>query len=900
MVHIDLGSFLKSLHSGCKRLPRAKFSLSAFALALLMALVAMIGLSPAALAQEVAEFEWVHQFGSSEGGEALGIAVDSTGVYVSGLTSGALPEQSSAGGLDAFIRKYDTEGNHQWTRQFGTPSSDYVGGIFADLTGVYVVGDTGAALPGQVYAGGTDVFIRKYDSDGNEIWTHQFGTPSTDHAFGVSGDSSGVYMVGETSGVLPGSTGAGSADAFVRKYDSDGNHLWTRQFGTSARDEALDISAGSNGIYVVGATQGVFPGQTGLGSGDVFVRKYKSNGNEVWTRQFGSSFGDIAYGVSVDATGVYVAGETDGTLPGQTSAGGGDAFIRKYKPNGREVWTRQFGTPSYDEAFGVSSGSAGVYVSGYTDGVLPGQTSLGGWDAYARKYDADGNEVWTFQFGTSSNDYALRNANDGTGLYVAGQVGGDLPGQSSAGGADPFVVKLSEGGTVTPPDTGTDQTTWIRQFGATSLADEALGVSVDSSGVYVAGQTVADAFVRKYDSDGNLVWTRQFGSSSFVDEVLGISVDASGVYVGGFTAGTLPGQTNFGGGDAFVRKYDADGNEIWTRQFGTASGDRVLGISVESTGVFVAGYTFGTFPGQTPSASKDAFVRKYETNGNYVWTRQFGSPSLADEVLGISVDSSGVYLAGYTFGPSPAESKDAFVAKYDSDGTELWTHQFGSSSIADEAVGISVDSSGVYVVVQTVDDFVRKYDLDGNELWTRQPANKARAISVDPSGVYVTGGAAFVQKYDANGSEVWARQFVGGPLAISVHSSGVYVSGAKSGDAFVAKLSLTGTMQVASIELSFLTEGRKIEAVAQILMEDEDGFPVPGATVTGDLFLNGKLLKEGIFGVTGSDGVATIRSGRINRAKSGDTIGFCVTGATGSHNFVASNNVETCDYINKP
>jgi len=113
-------------------------------------------------------------------------------------------------------------------------------------------------------------------------------------------------------------------------------------------------------------------------------------------------------------------------------------------------------------------------------------------------------------------------------------------------------------------------------------------------------------------------------------------------------------------------------------------------------------------------------------------------------------------------------------------------------------------------------------------------------------------------------------------------------------------MAITGILAVVSIELSFLTEGRKIEAVAQVLMVDEEGFHVPGATVNGDWFLNGKLHKEGTFGTTGSDGSVTISSGRINKAKSGDTIKFCVTGATGSHTYVASKNIETCHDTPKP
>src|SRR5438270_6913106 len=73
-----------------------------------------------------------------------------------------------------------------------------------------------------------------------------------------------------------------------------------------------------------------------------------------WIRQFGSSSGDIAQSVAVDASGVYVAGRTMGALPGQTKAGFYDAYIRKYDPSGTELWTRQFGSSGSTNVFGVA------------------------------------------------------------------------------------------------------------------------------------------------------------------------------------------------------------------------------------------------------------------------------------------------------------------------------------------------------------------------------------------------------------------------------------------------------------------------------------------------------------------------------------------------------------------
>ncbi len=342
-------------------------------------------LPPAAEAQQI---EWTRQFGGSSAAVAISISVDASGVYVAGFTAGTLPGQTSAGGDDAFVRKYDAAGNEVWTRQFGTSDGEIAFAISTDASGVYVAGFTAGTFPGQTHAGGSefqmhDAFVRKYDAAGNEVWTRQFGTSSVDRAEGISADASGVYVAGWTGGTLPGQTSAGGGDAFVRKYDAAGNEVWTRQFGglpVGGGVEAFGISADASGVYVAGLTGGTLPGETSAGFADAFVRKYDAAGNEVWTRQFGSSTDDIAFSISVDASRVYVAGFTaaGGTLPGQTNAGSTDPFVRKYDAAGNEVWTRQFGTPSDEQARAVSADASGVYVAGWTNGTLPGQTSGAG------------------------------------------------------------------------------------------------------------------------------------------------------------------------------------------------------------------------------------------------------------------------------------------------------------------------------------------------------------------------------------------------------------------------------------------------------------------------------------------------------------------------------------------
>ncbi len=411
---------------------------------LLIAVFVGLMSSGAARAQEIA---WTRQFGGPDFDVARALAVTDTGVYVLGAVSGALPGQTYAGGLnDVFVQKYGLDGNVVWTRQFGTPGLDFpmAGRIAVDDTGLYVAGYTDGALPGQTSAGAEDIFVRKYDFDGNEVWTRQFGTAGLDFADGIAVKRGAVFVVGAVSGALPGQPYEGDFDAFIRKYDSDGNEVWTHQFGTPGFDDLHAVAVDHTGIYVDGSTTGSLPGFANAGDFDALVRKYDFDGIEVWTRQFGTNLIDHLGGIVLKHGDVYVAGFTHGTLPGQSSAGGRDLVIRKYDPDGNEVWTRQFGTPGSDggEVLGIATDGNGVYLASNAGGALPGQSSAGSGDAFVRKYDFEGQEMWTVQFGTAGFDRAQGIAIHETGIYVDGRVGGTLPGQTSAGGQDAFLVRI--------------------------------------------------------------------------------------------------------------------------------------------------------------------------------------------------------------------------------------------------------------------------------------------------------------------------------------------------------------------------------------------------------------------------------------------------------------------------
>ena len=281
------------------------------------------------------------------------------------------------------------------TKQLGTSSPDHAYGIATDPGGnVYVTGHTNGGLDGNTNAGSSDLFVVKYDSGGIKQWVQQFGTSYVDHARGIATDTSGnVYVTGYTWGGLHGNTNVGSDDLFVVKYDSGGIKQWVQQLGTSSPELAYGITTDTSGnIYVTGATWGGLHGNTNVGSDDLFVVKYDSEGIKQWVQQLGSSSYDYAQGIATDTSGnVYVTGVTRGGLGGNTNVGSDDLFVVKYDSEGIKQWVQQLESSSPDRAYGIATDTGGnVYVTGSTSGGLDGNTNAGSDDIFVVKYDSSG------------------------------------------------------------------------------------------------------------------------------------------------------------------------------------------------------------------------------------------------------------------------------------------------------------------------------------------------------------------------------------------------------------------------------------------------------------------------------------------------------------------------------
>ncbi|WP_298432373.1 hypothetical protein [Geobacter sp.] len=185
----------------------------------------------------------------------------------------------------------------------------------------------------------------------------------------------------------------GGVDIPFRQCLTGGNVRWTTQFGTSGDDAATGVTVTPAGeVTVCGYTNGTFAGAASAGGTDIFVARFAAAMGNVLISpvQVSSAGNDFANAVTADGgTGeFYVTGFTDGTLPGAASAGGTDALLVKFALDGTPVWIRQFGTSSNDRGFNTVyvSATSRVHVAGETFGGLDGRG--GSSDAFLTVHDS--------------------------------------------------------------------------------------------------------------------------------------------------------------------------------------------------------------------------------------------------------------------------------------------------------------------------------------------------------------------------------------------------------------------------------------------------------------------------------------------------------------------------------
>jgi len=461
---------------------------------------------------------------------------------------------------------------------------------------------------------------------------------------------------------------------------------WNTYLGGSAGDELHGVVTNDlQEVFVAGQTNSTdFPGGAGLpaasSSKDVVVTKFKEDGTLAWSRAFGGSGGDTAIDIQLvpNTSGqeVYVVGtlrsSTSGlsTMPSSTSAfpvknayrtGESDAFLARLNANGELRWLLFLGGTGSDEglALAVEPNGGKVYVGGRTTsspssfaGTLAGGARGDDTDAFVLQVDVANPDTptptWVRVFGTTGS--FASNADDevtsvlvlGGSVYVGGVIGSDISADDASvmpiiegfhkGESDGFVAKLRATGSVE----------WFTNVGGVGSSDvdevHELLARPNQEGMLVVGVTNSSSFLSNESSGSDV--------DAFVLEMSTTGIRTGGLRVGGtgnerMTDGSNPPGQSHAAVDSFGHVY-------------------IVGRTSSRTDFAVNAFS-ETFQNNNFSSS-DGFVAMVDPAlTRVIWASYVGGVANNDEwVLGVSAGAQGqLTLVGYSDSPNALVRRDS-------------------------------------------------------------------------------------------------------------------------------------------------------------------------------------------------------------------------------------------------
>jgi hypothetical protein len=293
-----------------------------------------------------------------------------------------------------------------------------------------------------------------------------------------------------------------------------------------------------------------------------------------------------------------------------------------------------------------------------------------------------------------------------------------------------------------------------------------------------------------------IAWEHPIPTESGTATVQAIAVLGSDVIVSGQVSGEVSGGTSAGSSDAWVGRFDSQGDVLWITQFGTDAADIVTSVAASESGIYVGGWTLGRFEPEPFDSERD-FVARLTTSGIFQWAHETEESTTVDGAQ-VAVGADGdvfAALGDHTSGPN-GTGYIASIRRYRSDGSLRWQRQItdccGPTQPLGEVVpvGLVIDPGGVTVtgyssgsVVPTIlpgatGDFVQRYGYDGSVRWTSYlgagPTSGSRVSRVGASeaGLWVAGTSAqpitgdpdlwpllnpFVREYADSGAVRWTK-----------------------------------------------------------------------------------------------------------------------------------------------
>lgn len=649
-----------------------------------------------------------------------------------------------------WINRYNGQGDY----------SDRFTAVMTDTSGnIFLAGST------VICGNNQDILLLKLDANGNTVWRNVFNGPSSgvDAALAMTMDASGnIYITGYAKFT------ASATDIVTIKYNSSGIIQWTSNYGytTDQYEQGNSIVVDNNGnVFVAGQSD---PDSTATVSDDYVVIKYNSAGVQQWVqRTNGTGNGiDRPSKIVLDPVGnPVVTGRSDNMV-------NYDYLTVKYDfSTGSPLWSIRYDRTHNDWATDlvINPSTGNIYVTGRSKNV--------DFDYATVCYNASGVQQWATIYDNGIGDNRATNIGmDSIGnIYVTGQsdVG------TTAVNYDITTLKYNS--------TGVQQ--WVNTYSGTALNDDIPSAFyVNSAGnVFITGSIDSDAssivnndyVTLKYNTSGVLQWSQLYTNSATSNDIpKGIIEDSLGnVIVTGSTE-IIP-QKN-----GITIKYNASGVSQWANIFNESGDntDKPNAMVMDTAGnVFIAGSVIEY--GQ----DKNFALQKIDTAGNTAWVRTINGTSVgsSDSAQALAVDNIGnIYVAGYTH--NKGTSSDFTVAKYDTNGNQIWVNNYDYITETDRALAIALDASNnIYVtgrsdsdpsnLISNDDIITIKYSATGTQLWairyngTGNLIDTGRVIKVASSGnVYIGGRTSnasnydyIVLKYNTSGAQQWVNVYNG-------------------------------------------------------------------------------------------------------------------------------------------
>lgn len=598
---------------------------------------------------------------------------------------------------DIYVRKYDQSGAIQWTDVFNSEvyefAQDYGRGIVADGGDVYVVGSISANELSQ----GRDIWLRRYDSDGNIAWTRTFN--SGPYSYGddphdLAVDGTYVYV-----------TGSVNDDVWIGKYTkATGVFVSSAAFdGQNGYDNGYAIAAGpGGGLWVAGKiTDASYNSAIWLG-------KFDSDLAHVWASTYSVAgrngfIEDALRAVAVDAnSNAYVAGYE------YTDSYGSNAWFAKYDPNGNKIFHRSIDGPSSadDKAYGVAidnlgnayvTGRISDYNSGQAENILLAKYTPSGVESLKLSMDRQNNSETGFDVTVTSAGFVYVGAGmmyDYGLLYIEELQSGGAP--ALAAGPGPY--------------TGSVHLSWM--INAAGTHDYAVQYSTYSDGM-VWSEAGAQIVVPSTDTAAFTLQEHMVqGLRTYVDYEPGMRNGTTmptyyfKAWVDGVPVNSAPAEA------APTAPYTN-----WDDYYGGGAQDRFWVINsafgpLSAIARDAMGNTYLAYGGNIGGKAGLA-LQRLNQNGETVRISFYNSDSENSEFVParLFVDDSGVYVAGGIKPDSGVTGYAPWFARFDGNGL-VWQNTVGSVGEGDElAYAINVDDSGNVYAAGSVDDgsFVRMF-----------------------------------------------------------------------------------------------------------------------------------------------------------------------------------------------